>query len=220
MIDHPSYMPSAQCDPPQDIIWDILERKHPYWDWALLREFHMETGRTGDSLQEHGAARRSIDAWAISYWHSLGYQRIAYEIKRSRPDWLRELKDPNKQKFAWSVSHELWVIAPKGCILVAEVPGGWGFYEIVNGRCYTRKKAMPHEPLITSNEMIAMTARRTDIEELRQQREHYMWLIKQEQRHYKNQVAANRNLDRAYRALCEQYDIAYRETHDQMAHEG
>lgn len=85
---------------------------------ALLEEVRNATGF---------GATRSADALAFSFWPSDGLTVTGYEIKASRADWLRELKDPEKS-FAFARFCDFWWIAaatPK-VVDVDELPPGWG----------------------------------------------------------------------------------------------
>lgn len=79
-----------------------------------------------------GGAGRRIDFFAVSCWASKGGKghAIGVEVKASRGDFLRELKNPEKREFAWSVAHECWFAVEKGVVAdVSEVPEGWGLLE-------------------------------------------------------------------------------------------
>ncbi len=72
-----------------------------------------------------GEGRRA-DAIAVTFTSASGRRLIGYEIKATRGDWLRELRDPTKAD-AWGDScHEWWVVAPAGIVKDDEVPGDWG----------------------------------------------------------------------------------------------
>lgn len=85
---------------------------------ALLEEVRNATGF---------AATRSADALAFSFWPSDGLTLIGYEIKASRADWIRELKDPEKS-FAFARYCDFWWIAAgtTKVVDVEELPPGWG----------------------------------------------------------------------------------------------
>lgn len=79
-----------------------------------------------------GGAGRRIDFFAVSCWASKGGKghAIAVEVKASRSDFMRELKQPAKREFAWNVAHECWFAVEKGVVAEAsEVPEGWGILE-------------------------------------------------------------------------------------------
>jgi hypothetical protein len=58
------------------------------------------------------AASRSIDAVSLGLWPSRGLNLTAYELKVSRGDWLRELRDPAKaEAFAGLVDYIYLVVS-------------------------------------------------------------------------------------------------------------
>ena len=57
-------------------------------------------------------------------------ERIAYEVKVSRSDLMRELANPYKRSHAEKVCHR-WVLAtPPGLVRMGELPDGAGLVEI------------------------------------------------------------------------------------------
>jgi hypothetical protein len=99
---------------------DIIERlqaRHPMFEgrWANIVEF------------------QRIDFVAVGTWPSTKYVVHGYEIKTSRADWLRELKDPLKSIDGRAKVDFWWLAAPAGTVKEGELPDGWGLIE-VNGR--------------------------------------------------------------------------------------
>jgi len=72
---------------------------------------------------------RAIDAFAIALWPSDKHLRIAYEVKVSKSDWNRELKQPNKRDAFIRISNEFYFVAPPGIIPHDKVPVGCGLIE-------------------------------------------------------------------------------------------
>jgi hypothetical protein len=102
--------------------------------FALLRDRwrQPEFAAFAEMQSQTGGASRRIDFFAVSCWTSKGGKghAAAVEVKASRSDFLRELKQPEKREFAWSVAHECWFACEKGVVLdVSEIPDGWGFLE-------------------------------------------------------------------------------------------
>ncbi len=96
-------------------VLDILEGRYatirygePDGQWAFFR--HLYTEVCG------GYGARTMDAWAMNCWESTGFRKIAFEVKVSRSDFLRELKDPRKREPAMKVSHQFYFVAPAGMI--------------------------------------------------------------------------------------------------------
>jgi len=92
-----------------DFIVRVLEAKY-HWQadrWIFVTELSTMTGvvQTSNRWDPLGALRR-IDAFAMALWPSLGYQRVAYEIKLTRSDWLKELEAPIKKAQAYLLSDQ------------------------------------------------------------------------------------------------------------------
>ena len=101
--------------------------------WAYLEEVGNGTG---------GKKTRSADALALSLWPSRGIELHGHEIKVSRGDWLRELRDVGKadsiQRFCdrwWLVIGDAAIVAP------GELPPRWGLMVVKGGRLVVSKDA-------------------------------------------------------------------------------
>lgn len=73
-----------------------------------------------------GTATRYADAIAMNLWPSRGLAIHGFEVKVSRGDWLRELKNPAKADVISAYCDYWWVVAPEGIVLAGELPHGWG----------------------------------------------------------------------------------------------
>ena len=103
----------------------LLHERYPVAEgWACFAELADGTG-----YQKRGTA----DFVAVSTWPSKGYRAIGFEIKVSRGDFLRELKQPEKRQHLESVCAECWFVAPAGLLRAEEIPEGWGLLEVLNG---------------------------------------------------------------------------------------
>ncbi|WP_186200613.1 hypothetical protein [Burkholderia gladioli] len=93
-------------------------------EWALFFEVADATG-----------ARHSrwADAVAMNLWPSRGLAVHGMEVKVSRSDWLRELKDPSKSAPVQRYCDHWWIVAPAGVIKDGELPPTWGHYEVKPG---------------------------------------------------------------------------------------
>jgi hypothetical protein len=80
-----------------------LKTLHPADAWVFVTNLPTSTG--GISTSWDGLTGRIIDAFAIALWPSKGFERVAYEIKISRSDWLRELGNPLKRQEAMLLSN-------------------------------------------------------------------------------------------------------------------
>jgi hypothetical protein len=85
-----------------------------------------------------------IDAIAVGGWRKNGYRVVAYEVKVTRSDWLRELKHPEKREPAEEVADECWFATAPGVIKDGEVPDGWGLLEVTSTGTRRTIRAAPH----------------------------------------------------------------------------
>lgn len=92
--------------------------------WAFFPELAISTG----------SAERRIDAWAMGLWRSSNYHRISYEIKVSRGDFLHEIKQPAKRRFALLMSNEYYFVTPQGLVKPEELPVEAGLKEVTLDR--------------------------------------------------------------------------------------
>lgn len=111
-----------------DQVIDALIRRfhtaagHARHEWIVCREFRMGSGFT--------TSERRIDLWAINVQPSKGNPAVAYEVKVSRSDFLRDIKDPHKHQHARLFSDRFYFAAPEGLIRATEVPDWAGLIEI------------------------------------------------------------------------------------------
>lgn len=73
---------------------------------------------------------RRADFLVVCCWPSDNYDLIGFEIKVSRPDWLTELRQPNKAEAISRYCTHWYIAAPKGVLVTEELPTGWGYMEI------------------------------------------------------------------------------------------
>lgn len=95
-----------------------LANKYAAPEWVLLNEVRDSTGFEGN---------RSADCMAMSTWPSRGCLLYGFEIKVSRADVLKELREPAKAA-ALSKWCDRWylVLGRKDLILESELPKTWG----------------------------------------------------------------------------------------------
>lgn len=94
-------------------------------EWALMFEVGDGTGMN---------QRRWADAVAMNLWPSRGLEVHGFEIKASRSDWLRELKNPAKAESVQRYCDRWWIVAPAGVVKDGELPPTWGLYEAQPGK--------------------------------------------------------------------------------------
>lgn len=118
----------------KDIV-KALQRHHTHIDgWVLLSELNSCTG--------HDPENR-LDAWAICCWKRKDISNLvrAFEIKVSRADFMKEIRNPDKSWFAKRVSHEFYFVAPAGLISEDELDPDTGLMELVDGDIHIVKRA-------------------------------------------------------------------------------
>jgi len=86
--------------------------------YAVLEEVADATGY---------AASRSCDLVAFNLWPSDGLEWQGHEIKASRSDWLREIKDPDKADAFAVYCDRWWIVAgDRSMVKKEELREGWG----------------------------------------------------------------------------------------------
>jgi len=74
-------------------------------------------------------ASRTADAIAIGLYRSQGTEIHGFEIKVSRGDWLRELKDPAKADAFFPYCDRWSIVVPEPDLIAdGELPEAWGLY--------------------------------------------------------------------------------------------
>jgi hypothetical protein len=124
--------------------------------YVCFPELRTGTGYTAGNTQ-------GIDLWAMDLWPSGDLRRISFEVKVSRGDFLRELKDPRKRKLALLWSNEFLFATPVGLINIAELPPEAGLVEVREDGSLLWKVAAPwRDTPPPSWRFLASVARRVD----------------------------------------------------------
>lgn len=124
-------------------------------EWACFLEVPQATGAMGG---------RTADAVAMNLFPSRGLALHGVEIKASRSDWSRELKNPAKAEAIARYMDYWWIAAPKGLIKPEELPPTWGLLELCGDTLRQRvagKRLDAEEP---SRAFIAAMLRRAEVE--------------------------------------------------------
>jgi hypothetical protein len=100
---------------------------------ALLRYRH--AGEIFVTELRGGAGGRAtdnsyIDAYALHPYPSKQNCRVAYEVKVSRSDFLKDIKQPHKHRAALVHSNEFYFVAPEGLLKAEEMPLFAGLREV------------------------------------------------------------------------------------------
>lgn len=126
-----------------DVI-DLLRERHA-GKWKGQPEWWF-----GDHVRVvHGYdVHRVFDGVAVNLWPERTMTIDIYEVKVSRYDWLRELKDPDKTQAALDLADRFTIVAPVGVVQWDELPRGWGLIEVVGGELKDRVKPswLQHTP--------------------------------------------------------------------------
>jgi len=89
--------------------------------WAFFEELRLGTG--------YGRAEQQrVDAFAVGLWSKV-WGSVAYEVKVSRADFLREVKQPLKRRMALRYSNLFYFVTPQGLLKPEEVPIEAGLME-------------------------------------------------------------------------------------------
>ena len=122
------------------LIEQITRRFRPP-EWAVLSHVRDATG---------ARAGRTADAIAMNLWPSRGLEIHGFEVKISRTDWLKELKNPIKADEIARYCDRWWlVVSDKAIVLPGELPGSWGLlYPQGSGlRCEQAPDKLKAEPI-------------------------------------------------------------------------
>lgn len=117
-----------------DGIWNALSKHADGIKHAMFFELKLCTGWSG--------SEQRLDAWSIPLWPSLGKSIVAYEVKISRADFLKEIKNPDKRQAGLERSNEFYFVTAERVVKnLEEIPEecGWLLYE--NGELKTIKPA-------------------------------------------------------------------------------
>lgn len=129
-----------------------LHNKHQAPEWASFEEMPVGTGHF---------LKNYIDFWTISCFPSTGFRVVAYEIKVSRGDFMREIQNPRKRKAAEEISSESWFVVPQGLIKPEEVPEPWGLAYVQSGGKVVRKLVAKQREFAPDLTFLAAAARRS-----------------------------------------------------------
>lgn len=94
-----------------------------YEKYAIFPELRIGTGFSD-------SAEQRIDFFVLALTPSLKYEKIAFEIKVGRGDFLKEIKNPVKRRQALLFSNRFYFVAPKGLIKIEELPIECGLMEV------------------------------------------------------------------------------------------
>lgn len=126
-------------------------------------------------------ARRTADFVAMDLWPSKGLALHGHEIKVSRPDWLRELKEPEKSAEFIPYMNYWWaVVSGPRIVRDGELPEGWGLMVmrgqlLVVARQAPRRDALPLTPTRLAALLRAVGHTSGYLETRKAERDHARW---------------------------------------------
>lgn len=138
---------------------ELLSKKYPPPVSAFIPEFRCGTGYSRDSR---------ADAIAMDLWPSAtnGLQLVGFELKVSRADWLREIKNPHKATPIKQFCDRWYVVCSDAKVVkyADELPHGWGLIFAEDGKegkhLHTMIEAPKLEPLPLDRAFAAALMRR------------------------------------------------------------
>lgn len=116
-------------------VYAALQRKFDAPAWVMLPQVRSATGFV--------RRPRTADAIAASVWPSRGLYFVGFEIKVSRSDWTRELKDVEKSCDIQQYCRHWYIAAPAGIVPVDELPPTWGLIECLDDKKVVTAKQAP-----------------------------------------------------------------------------
>lgn len=102
----------------------LIRRKYPL-DRPDGRQSHVVLEQVPDGTGMY--LGHWIDAVVFSLWASKGLTRSAFEVKITRSDFIHELQNPLKHKWALECFHEFWFVAPEDVIQIDELSPNIGW---------------------------------------------------------------------------------------------
>lgn len=99
---------------------------------SALRNKYDDNGYSYAFLEQVGNAtgwdcNRHADAIAVSLWKSRGLAIFGFEVKVSRQDWIKELKNPDKAEPIAQYCHQWYlVVGDADIVQFGELPMNWG----------------------------------------------------------------------------------------------
>ena len=112
-------------------LMEALRKQWPHPDYAFISEFRGGTG---------WAVESRVDAIAMDLWPSRGLELIGFEVKTSRADWLKELKQPEKADPLKQFCDKWYLVTDDSEIVNTwknEIPEDWGYMHLESHTKYT-----------------------------------------------------------------------------------
>lgn len=144
--------------PEAKVLWTakaLLEKLRAKYDprsWAFFANVPNGTGYS---------QKRTADAVAMSLWPSEGLALHGFELKVSRGDWLRELKQPDKAAEVKRYCDYWWLVASSHDVVKNDaMPAGWGLMVVQHGKLIVEVEAPKLEAAALDRTFVAALVRK------------------------------------------------------------
>lgn len=136
-------------------LFDLLQKRYPEKEYVIMEEVSDKSGFDRS---------RSADYVVVGLWPSRGLPINGIELKSSRSDWLRELKDPEKAENIFQYCDYFWLLTTDESIAkTEEIPPTWGWMCVKGEKIITKKEAPNLTPVPLSKSFsICMLRRAAD----------------------------------------------------------
>lgn len=112
----------------------------------LLRDMHSDVSRwvTAEEVPvKTGGGNRRLDFVAMECWESRGHALWGFEVKVSKADLGREIRDPSKHTCFFECLDYYSIAAPEEIVDVDTVPEAWGIVVVRNNEIRWRRMPQP-----------------------------------------------------------------------------
>lgn len=129
-----------------------LRARYDERQWAFFENVPNGTGYS---------QKRTADAVAMNLWPSGGLALHGFELKVSRGDWLRELRQPEKASEVKRYCDFWWLVASSDDVAKNDsMPEGWGLMVVRNGNLVVEVDAPKLEAATLDRTFIAALVRK------------------------------------------------------------
>lgn len=112
----------------------------------LLRDMHSDVSRwvTAEEVPvKTGGGNRRLDFVAMECWESRGHALWGFEVKVSKADLAREIRDPSKHTCFFECLDYYSIAAPEEIVDVDTVPEAWGIVVVRDKEIRWRRMPQP-----------------------------------------------------------------------------
>ena len=134
-------------------VLNALADRYSGEEWAYLQEVRSSTGYVRNL--------RTADALAMSLWPSRGLELHGFEVKASRSDWVKELKEPQKAEEIFKYCDRWWIaVGDAEIVKPGELPPTWGLLIPRGNKLVVKVEAPKLEAQTLSRNFLAGILRR------------------------------------------------------------